>query len=365
LTEGSVSSGIRSFIRPELLTFLYLWSQTQSHLNFMATYKDAGVDIEAGEAMVERIKPLVRKTFTPGVMTDIGAFGAFFKVDWKSYDDPIMVSSVDGVGTKLKVAFMMNEHGTVGQDLVNHCVNDIAVCGAKPLFFLDYFSTGKLDPEVAVDLIEGFSKACVENKCALIGGETAEMPDIYDEGEYDLAGTIVGVVDKKDIVDGSTIEQGDILIGFPSTGLHTNGYSLARHVLFGAYGVEDKPAELNGASVGEALLAIHKSYLGVIDTIRSVTIAHGLVHVTGGGIPGNTKRVLPDGLTIDVDYTSWTRPGIFKLIQKVGSVPEDDMRSAFNLGIGLIAIVRPNAVEKVLTALESELPVVIGTVVTA
>ena len=298
-------------------------------------------------------------------MADIGAFGAFFKVDWKAYEDPIMVSSVDGVGTKLKVAFMMNEHGTVGQDLVNHCVNDIAVCGATPLFFLDYFSTGKLNPDVAVDLIEGFSKACVENKCALIGGETAEMPDIYSPGEYDLAGTIVGVVDKKDIVDGSTIEEGDVLIGFPSTGLHTNGYSLARHVLFSAYDVADKPAELNGQSIGEALLAVHKSYLAPIQFLKTITTAHGLVHITGGGIPGNTKRVMPEGLTIDVDYDSWSRPAIFELIQKVGSVPEEDMRSAFNLGIGLIAIVKRTDAAKVLAMMNLESPLVIGKVVSA
>lgn len=329
----------------------------------MATYKDAGVDIEAGEAMVQRIKPLVRKTFTKGVLTDIGAFGAFFQVDWKAYEEPVMVSSVDGVGTKLKVAFMMDRHDTVGQDLVNHCVNDIAVCGAKPLFFLDYFSTGKLVPDVAVKVIEGFSTACVENECALIGGETAEMPDIYDAGEYDLAGTIVGVVDKKDIVDGSTIEAGDQLIGFPSTGLHTNGYSLARHALFPAYSGTDCPPELGGVSVGDALLAVHKSYLGLIGSLRSTVQVHGLVHVTGGGIPGNTVRVIPDGLGIDVNYSAWKRPAIFDLIQKAGSVPEDDMRKAFNLGIGLIAIVRKADVDAVLTSLADESPVVLGSVV--
>ncbi len=328
----------------------------------MATYKDAGVDVEAGEAMVERIKPLVRKTFTPGVMTDIGAFGAFFRVDWKAYQDPIMVSSVDGVGTKLKVAFMMDKHDSVGQDLVNHCVNDIAVCGAKPLFFLDYFSTGKLIPDVAVGVIEGFSKACVENECALIGGETAEMPDIYDAGEYDLAGTIVGVVEKSDIVDGSTIQMGDVLIGFPSSGLHTNGYSLARHALFPTFNVHDKPEELNGVSVGEALMAVHKSYLGLIGEIRKLAPVHGLVHVTGGGIPGNTKRVIPEGLSFDVDYNAWKRPAIFNLIQKAGSVPEDDMRKAFNLGIGLIAIVRKSDVIRVMEQLSSESPVRLGTV---
>lgn len=331
----------------------------------MATYKDAGVDVEAGEAMVERIKPLVRKTFTPGVLTDIGAFGAFFKVDWKSYKDPVMVSSVDGVGTKLKVAFMMDQHGTVGQDLVNHCVNDIAVCGAKPLFFLDYFSTGKLDTDIAVQVIEGFSKACIENHCALIGGETAEMPDIYSAGEYDLAGTIVGVVDKSDIIDGSTIQMGDVLIGFPSSGLHTNGYSLARHALFPTFSALDCPDELQGATVGSALLAVHKSYLNLIETLRTVAPIHGLVHVTGGGIPGNTKRVIPKGLSFDVDYSAWQRPAIFNLIQKAGSVPEDDMRKAFNLGIGLIAVVRKSDVNRIMNELSSEMPVQIGTITEA
>lgn len=328
----------------------------------MSTYKDAGVDIEAGERTVERIKPLVRKTFIPGVLTDIGAFGAFFQVDWKAYEEPVMVSSVDGVGTKLKVAFMMDQHNTVGQDLVNHCVNDIAVCGAKPLFFLDYFSTGKLNPDVAVDVIEGFSIACVENGCALIGGETAEMPDLYAAGEYDLAGTIVGVVDKKRIVDGSRIEEGDVLVGFPSSGLHTNGYSLARHALFSRYDVNDKPAELGGVSVGEALLAVHKSYLNLISALRAVSDVRGLVHVTGGGIPGNTKRVIPDGLTIDVDYASWDRPALFNLIQEAGSVPEEDMRMAFNLGIGLIAIVPEGDVANIQKAVGEEKPIVIGRV---
>ncbi len=329
----------------------------------MTTYKDAGVDVAAGEEMVDRIKPLVRKTFTDGVMTDIGAFGAFFRVDWRAYEDPVMVSSVDGVGTKLKVAFKMNQHDTVGQDLVNHCVNDIAVCGAKPLFFLDYFSTGKLDQDAAFQVIKGFATACEENSCALIGGETAEMPDIYDEGEYDLAGTIVGVVDRKDIIDGSRIEEGDVLIGFPSTGLHTNGYSLARHVLFAHYDVHDRPIALGGASVGESLLAIHKSYLSSIDMMREAADIRGLVHVTGGGIPGNAKRIMPEGLTIDVDYTSWERPAIFSLIQELGNVPEDDMRSAFNLGVGLIAAVPASDVESVLAACADDRPFVMGKVV--
>jgi len=329
----------------------------------MTTYKDAGVDVKAGEEMVDRIKPLVRKTFTDGVMTDIGAFGAFFKVDWRAYEDPVLVSSVDGVGTKLKVAFMMNRHDTVGQDLVNHCVNDIAVCGATPLFFLDYFSTGKLDQETGFQVVKGFAKACQENACALIGGETAEMPDIYDDGEYDLAGTIVGVVDRKDIIDGSRIEEGDVLLAFPSTGLHTNGYSLARHVLFEHFGVDDRPDALGGTSVGESLLAIHTSYLDTITLLRSVCDVRGLVHVTGGGIPGNAKRVMPEGLAIDVDYEAWERPAIFKLIQELGNVPEDDMRSALNLGVGLIAVIPSADVDSALAAFTEAQPFVIGSVV--
>lgn len=329
----------------------------------MTTYKDAGVDVKAGEEMVDRIKPLVRKTFTDGVMTDIGAFGAFFKVDWRSYEDPVLVSSVDGVGTKLKVAFMMDRHDTVGQDLVNHCVNDIAVCGATPLFFLDYFSTGKLDQEAGYQVVKGFATACQENGCALIGGETAEMPDIYGEGEYDLAGTIVGVVDRKNIIDGSRIEEGDLLVAFPSTGLHTNGYSLARRVLFEHYDVHDCPEELDGSSIGESLLAVHRSYLNVIDLLASATDVRGLVHVTGGGIPGNAKRIMPEGLTIDVDYSSWKRPALFDLIQNRGNVPEEDMRSAFNLGVGLIAVVPESDRESVLSTCSDDSPFIIGSVV--
>lgn len=329
----------------------------------MATYKDAGVDIEVGEETVERIKPLVRKTFTSGVLSDIGAFGAFFEVDWKSYDTPVMVSSVDGVGTKLKVAFTMNQHNTVGQDLVNHCVNDIAVCGAMPLFFLDYFGTGKLNSDTLVELIEGFSTACVENGCALIGGETAEMPDLYSKGEYDLAGTIVGIVEKAKIIDGSSIEESDVLLAFPSSGLHTNGYSLARYALFPKFDIHDRPPELKGKSIGEELLTVHRSYLSLIRRMIDLIDVRGLVHVTGGGIPGNTKRVIPEGLDIRVDYKSWDRPEIFSLIQQAGSVPEDDMRSAFNLGVGLIAILNEQDASIALNTLSDEHPFVIGSVI--
>lgn len=331
------------------------------------TYRDAGVDIEAGEETVRRIKPLVRETFIPGVLTDIGAFGAFFELDVERYRRPVLVSSVDGVGTKLKVAFRADRHDTIGQDLVNHCVNDIAVCGAEPLYFLDYLSTGKLDPASAVDVIRGFAVACKENGCALIGGETAEMPDLYAAGEYDLAGMIVGVVEKEEIVDGRVIEEGDVMIGLPSTGLHTNGYSLARKVLFSRFDLEDRPDELGGESIGEVLLAIHRSYLKPIRALIDAGCARGFVHVTGGGIPGNTARVVPEGLTFEVDYEAWTRPPIFELIQEIGGVPEDDMRRTFNLGIGLIAIVSSENVGAAVRLLENlrEDPIEIGSIIAA
>ncbi len=318
-------------------------STVQKATRSMTTYRDAGVDLEAGDETVRRIKPLVRETFTAGVLTDIGAFGAFFELDLSRYERPVLVSSVDGVGTKLKVAFRTGRHDTVGQDLVNHCVNDVAVCGAQPLYFLDYFSTGKLDPAVAEDVVRGFAIACKENGCALIGGETAEMPDLYSEGEYDLAGTIVGIVEKNAIIHGREIEPGDVLIGLPSTGLHTNGYSLARKVLFTHLNPEERPEELAGRSVGDVLMEVHRSYLGAVRTLADADLVHGLVHVTGGGIPGNTARVIPNGMTFDVDYAAWERPAIFELIQRLGAVPEDDMRRTFNLGIGLVAIVPRDA----------------------
>ncbi len=331
----------------------------------MTTYRDAGVDIEAGDEAVDRIKPLVRATFTPGVLADIGAFGGFFELDLVNFRHPVLVSSVDGVGTKLKVAFRTHRHDTVGQDLVNHCVNDIAVCGAIPLYFLDYFATGKLEPSVAEDIISGFAKACKENGCALIGGETAEMPGIYAAGEYDLAGTVVGIVEKERILDGSRVERGDVLVGLPSTGLHTNGYSLARKVLFEHFEVSDTPEALGGTSVGEVLLAVHRSYLAAIQALAADDLAHAFVHVTGGGIPGNTVRVMPEGLTFSVDYSAWERPAIFDLIQEKGGVPEDDMRRTFNLGIGLIALVAPDNLETVLERWRGsgEAPIILGHVI--
>ena len=310
------------------------------------TYKDAGVDIEAGEEMVESIKGVVQGTHSNAVLSNIGGFGGFFRPDLSSYKDPVFVSSVDGVGTKLIVAFKSGKYDTVGQDLVNHCVNDIAVCGADPLFFLDYFSTGKLEQDVGYQVVKGFAQACKENGVALIGGETAEMPDIYSEGEFDLAGTIVGMVDREKVINGSDIEKGNVLLGFPSTGLHTNGYSLARKVLFSEYEVTDHVDKL-GTTVGDAMLAVHKSYLPIIRKLRDIDGVNGFSHITGGGIIGNTKRVVPDKLTIQLDWQTWERPAIFELIQKLGNVPEDDMRATFNLGIGLITIVDSETADEV------------------
>jgi phosphoribosylformylglycinamidine cyclo-ligase len=310
------------------------------------TYKDAGVDIKAGEELVDSIKHVVKETHNANVLSNIGGFGGLFSADFSSMDEPILVSSVDGVGTKLIVAFKTERYDTVGQDLVNHCVNDIAVCGATPLFFLDYFSTGKLEQNVGFDVISGFAKACRENGVALIGGETAEMPDIYSEGEFDLAGTVVGVVDKKELITGSEIKSGHLLIGFKSSGLHTNGYSLARKVLFSEYDVNDKPEELN-RTVGEELLQVHRSYLPVISALKRLDGVNGFSHITGGGIEGNTKRILPDGMKLNIDWESWERPELFNLIQKTGNVPEEDMRATFNLGIGLITVVAEESFQEV------------------
>ena len=310
------------------------------------TYKDSGVDIKAGEELVESIKDVVKETHSSAVLSNIGGFGGFFKPNFDGYSNPVFVSSVDGVGTKLIVAFKSGVYDTVGQDLVNHCVNDIAVCGAQPLFFLDYFSTGKLEQHVGVEVIKGFAKACKENGVALIGGETAEMPDIYGEGEFDLAGTIVGIVDENKVINGADIQRGDVLVGFKSTGLHTNGYSLARKVLFTEYEV-DTYVDVLGETVGEALLKVHKSYLPHITALKQVDGVHGFSHITGGGMIGNTKRILPEGMQLDINWDAWERPAIFNEIQRIGNVPEEDMQSAFNLGIGLVCVVSPDVLDEV------------------
>lgn len=303
-----------------------------------ATYKTSGVDIDAAENTLNRIKNHVRSTYNSNVIADIGHFGGMFKFDTAKYEEPILVSSVDGVGTKLKIAIELGIHSTIGQDLVNHCVNDIAVCGADPLFFLDYMAFGKLNEDIATDIVEGFSIACKENGCALIAGETAEMPGVYSDKDYDLSGTIVGAVDKKGILDGKNINAGDILIGFPSNGLHTNGYSLARKVLQQKYNLKDK-LELLGTTLGEELLRVHKSYLNLIKEIRSNCNVNGFAHITGGGIIGNTSRIIPEGLNIKINWNSWKTPAIFKLIQENGNISDSEMRKVFNMGIGLIAVV--------------------------
>jgi phosphoribosylformylglycinamidine cyclo-ligase len=330
----------------------------------MTTYKEAGVDVEAGDEAVDRIRPMVRETFTPGVLADIGAFGSFFELDVGDMERPVLVSSIDGVGTKVKVAGRAGRYDTVGQDLVNHCVNDVAVCGAEPLYFLDYVGTGTLDPGVAEDIVRGFATACSENGCALVGGELAEMPDVYGEADFDLVGTIVGVVDKADVVDGSPIEPGDVLLGVPSTGIHTNGYTLARTVLFERYDVDDRVEALGGQTIGEALLQVHRSYLEAIRALVEHDLAQGLVHVTGGGLPGNLRRVMPEGCRAAVDYGAWERPAIFDLIQQEGDVPEADMRQTFNLGVGLVAVVREADLGAARDALRAkgETPIQIGRV---
>ena len=330
-------------------------------LKYMTTYKETGVDIDAGEELVRRIKKPVRSTFDKNVLADIGLFGSFYRADFKGYKRPVLVSSVDGVGTKVKVAIELNLFGTVGQDLVNHCVNDILACGAMPLFFMDYYATGTMSVDAAEQVILGFVKACKENHCSLVGGETAEMPGIYAERDFDIAGTIVGVVEEKKIVNGKRIRNGDVLIGIPSTGLHTNGYSLARWVLQSEFSLTDHFAEL-GCTIGESLLEVHRSYLSCVRPMLAKHSIKGISHITGGGIEGNTMRILPRGLSLNIDWKSWDRPPIFKLIQKVGDVPEEDMRRTFNLGIGMILIVSAREADSVLRSLLKmrEHPVVMG-----
>ncbi len=311
------------------------------------SYKNSGVDIEAGEKTVHKIKKLVRSTFDKNVLSDIGLFGSFYDLNLKKYNRPVLVSSVDGVGTKLKVAFAMDKHDTVGQDLVNHCVNDIAVCGAQPLYFLDYMAFGKLDPNKAAKIIEGFTIACKENKCSLVGGETAEMPGIYADDEYDMSGTIVGVVEKKEIINGKNIKKGDVLIGFPSNGLHTNGYSLARKVVLEKYKVDYKPEGFT-KTIGEELLKTHKSYLPLITKLKTSVKIKGFSHITGGGIIGNTSRIIPKGLKLKIDWSSWEVPQLFKFIQTEGNISDEEMRKVFNIGIVLIAVVSAKHVDEVL-----------------
>ena len=328
------------------------------------TYESAGVNISAGDETVKKIKSFAKNTFNKNVLSDIGLFGGFYELDLNEYKNPVLVSSVDGVGTKLKIAFALDKHNTVGQDLVNHCVNDIAVCGAKPLYFLDYLAFGKLNSDRAAKIVEGFSIACKENGCALIGGETAEMPGLYNIEEYDMSGTIVGVVDKLKIINGKNISKGDVLLGFSSNGLHTNGYSLARKVLLEKYKITDKFDGLSG-TLGEELLKIHKSYLKLITHLKENINIKGLSHITGGGIVGNTNRILPSNLTLNINWKAWEMPEIFKLIQEAGNITNEEMRKVFNIGIGLIAVVDKTNVESTikLSRQLKEEPIIIGEVV--
>ena len=318
----------------------------------MTTYKEAGVDIEAADKAVEDIKSLVKGTFNKNVLSNLGSFGACYKFPKNEYNNPILVSSADGVGTKLKIAFLSGNHKTIGQCLVNHCVNDILVMGAKPLFFLDYFATGKLKNHVFKDVIYGLSKACRENSCALIGGETAEMPGFYSDDEYDLCGTVIGAVDGDNLLSDRVIQKGDILIGLPSSGLHTNGYSLARKVLLDKFEVDQYVSEID-STIAESLLSIHKSYLHILENAISKDWLLGLSHITGGGLEGNTKRILNDNLKLNVNWDAWKCPNIFKLIQSVGNVPVEDMRKSFNLGIGMVLIVKKNHISDAETYLKN------------
>ena len=308
--------------------------------NKPVTYADAGVDITSGDRAKDRIKYLAKRTFNRNVLGGIGGFGALFQLDLKKFSEPILVSSADGVGTKLKLAFELGIHTTIGCDLVNHCVNDIAVQGATPLFFLDYLATGRLDPAVTEDIITGLADACKQNGCALIGGETAQMPGFYQDGEYDLAGFIVGAVDKSKLITGATIKPGDILIGLPSTGLHTNGYSLARKLFFEVAGY--KATQYVGAigeKAGNALMKVHRSYLSILQKLTNAGLAAGMAHITGGGITENLPRILPKGTSAHIELGSWPVLPIFEHMRELGSVPQDEMMRTFNMGVGMIVVV--------------------------
>jgi phosphoribosylformylglycinamidine cyclo-ligase len=316
--------------------------QLENEMKEVISYRDAGVDIDAANDATARIRRLARATFTPGVMTDIGSFGGMFKANFAGMSEPVLVSSADGVGTKLRIAFLTGIHNTVGYDLVCHCVNDILVQGARPLFFLDYIASGRLVPETIEQVIEGIARGCKESHCALIGGETAEMPGFYADGEYDIAGFIVGVVDAPHIINGSRIEPGDLLIGLPSVGLHTNGYSLARKLFLdvAGYTVGTFVEEL-GCTVGEELLKPHRSYLGALDGLLESGIIKGLAHITGGGLLENLPRILPAGVAAEIRRASWPVLPVFNLLAKIGNVADSEMYRAFNMGIGLVVVVSP------------------------
>jgi len=328
-------------------------------------YASAGVDIEAADQAVDKIKKLAKATFSDAVLTGIGQFGGFYKPDLGGVSSPVLISSADGVGTKLKIAFMTGRHKTVGEDLVNHCTNDILVHGARPLFFMDYFATGVLCPEVAADVVEGLSNGCCNAGMALIGGETAEMPGFYQAGEYDLAGFIVGLVDQDKIINGSTIKAGDTVIGLGSDGLHTNGYTLARKIVFDIAGLKpDDMIDALGMSAADALLAVHRCYLRPIMKVLEQYEVRGMAHITGGGLRGNLVRILPNGLQAIIKTGTWPVPAVFDYLQQTGGVAKADMFQAFNMGIGYVLVVAEHLAENVVETLKSsgERPYVIGTI---
>ncbi|NOZ61226.1 MAG: phosphoribosylformylglycinamidine cyclo-ligase [Calditrichaeota bacterium] len=326
-------------------------------------YKDAGVDISAGEESVKEIARLAKSTFSDAVLKDIGLFGSFFQIDKEKYRQPVLVSSVDGVGTKLKVAFMAHIYDTVGEDLVNHCVNDIMTSGADPLFFLDYLAFASLDSEILVKIIEGLARGCRNANCALIGGETAEMPGFYQPGEFDMSGTIVGIADRENVIDGGKIVSGDILVALPSNGLHTNGYSLVRKVFFelNNFGVDQFVPELQ-TTLGEELLRVHQCYQRAINAVKFKNYVHGMSHITGGGIEGNTKRLLSEKFRLKIDWDVWEAPPIFRMIQKLGNIETTEMRRVFNLGVGFIFVVDKNRASDAINDLRNagEKPFIIG-----
>lgn len=333
------------------------WVIIQPMVDKGLTYRQAGVDIDAQELALQRIKELAQKTFTPGVLGGIGSFGGLFALQPENPNSPVLVASADGVGTKLKVAQALGKHDTVGEDLVNHCVNDILVQGARPLFFLDYLAFGELAPPVVAELVSGMSRGCMQHSCALLGGETAEMPGFYRPGEYDLAGFIVGMAFRQRLLGPERVSAGDMLVALPSSGLHTNGFSLARKVFFEVLGlgVDSYVSELGG-TLGEALLTVHRSYFAAVWPLVEDGLVKAAAHITGGGIPGNLPRALPPNLGAVVELRSWDVPSIFRIIAKEGRVPEEDMRRTFNLGVGLILVVAEQNLGEVLTRLVNQGP---------
>jgi phosphoribosylformylglycinamidine cyclo-ligase len=319
-----------------------------------SSYTESGVNIDAQDEALRQVRTIVRDTFTPGVISDIGSFGGLFRPDFSAYRSPILVSSTDGVGTKLRVASAMKVHDTVGYDLVSHCVNDILVQGAKPLFFLDYFATGKLNPTVMADVVRGMARACKENGAALIGGETAEMPGFYSGEEYDIAGFIVGIVDEPMLITGREIREGDIAIGLASAGLHTNGYSLARRIFIEKMGLDYQSIVPEiGGKVGEVLLEPHISYLPALMPLIEQKLIHGLAHITGGGLTDNVPRILPDDLDAVIKLGSWEVPRVFRYLFEKGEVEPQEMLRVFNMGIGMVLLVDPSAVDSVVARLKS------------